>query len=807
MQKLLQDVQYATRQLIKSPVFTLTAVLTLALGIGANTAIFTVIYATILAPMPYPDPDQLVMVWSKIQDDRNVIAAQDFLDWKSQNTVFQDLNAWSGGNFNLATKDQPEYLEGQSTTPGMYRMMGSPFLYGRDFLPEEGVEGKDHVVILLNKLWKRLGSDPNIIGKQIQINGTGYTVVGVLAPGQSDRLDQWLIVPLVFKPEQKNHDFHWLLAMGRLKPGVTIKQAQANMDSVTANIAKAFPKSNKGWGAYVEPLKNDFLPKERIQTLWMLLGAVGFVLLIACVNVANLVLAKGMTRQKEVAIRTSLGAARRDIFAQFLTENLILAIIGGLLGVGVGAASLRWLSAAMPRGTLPSEAELSLNIPILLFTFGVSALAGILFGCAPAWFATRIDPADALKEGGRSGTGAGRHRTRKVLVVGEFALALALLTGAGLAIHSFWNLTKVDLGVNTVHVQTFFLPVPDARSKDPVVITGYYRQMLASIKNVPGVMSASASVGLPLQGPGFGMPFQIAGQPEFADPSQRPGAGFGMVTPDYFNTYGIRMISGRAFTEDDNAASVKVCVVNEEFVKKYFKDKDPLQQRINVEQIIPGVTKLGPYQTWQVVGVFHNVRAGGFRREFPEMDIPFWQIPWPSANIGVRTAGDPDLMTKTIAAAMHAVDPQIALAEQRTLDDVKNRMLADDRFMMSLFVAFAIVALLLAAVGIYGVMAFTVAQREHELGLRMALGATRGNVVNLVLKEAMVLAGLGLGLGLIGAFFVGRAMKSTLYGVGSLDYSAIAAVALVLLGASLVASWLPARRAAAVEPMRALRTE
>ena len=525
MQKLLQDVQYAVRQLIKSPVFTLTAVLTLALGIGANTAIFTVVYATLLAPMPYPEPDQLVMVWSKIQTFHNGIAAQDFLDWKNQNSVFQDINAWSGGSYNLATKDQPEYLEGQQTTPGMYRMMGAPFRFGRDFLPEEGVAGKEHVVILLNKLWKRLGSDPNIIGKQIQIDGTGYTVVGVLGPGQSDRLDQWLIVPLVFKPEQLNHDFHWLLAMARLKPGVTLKQAQANMDMVTDNIAKANPKSNTGWGAFVEPLHNDFLPKERIQTLWMLLGAVGFVLLIACANVANLALAKGMTRQKEVAIRTSLGASRADIFTQFLTENLLLAIVGGLLGIAVGYGSLRWLEYSMPRGTLPSEADLSLNLMILLFTFGVSALAGILFGCAPAWFAMRVDPAEALKEGGRSGTGAARHRLRKTLVIGEFALALALLTGAGLAIHSFWNLTQVDLGVRTEHVLTFGLPVPDARPKDPALIQAYYRQIVTAIRSVPGVLDVSASTGLPMRGAGFGMPFTIAGQPEFTDPSKRPGRG------------------------------------------------------------------------------------------------------------------------------------------------------------------------------------------------------------------------------------------------------------------------------------------
>ena len=807
MRSIVQDIRYALRQLRKSPVFTLTAVLTLALGIGANTAIFTVVYSTLLAPMPYPQPDQLVMVWSKIQGNRNGIAAQDFVDWKSQSKSFQDLNAWTGGSFNLATKDQPEYVEGQFTTPGMYKMMGVKFQYGRDFLPEEGVAGRDRVVVLVNKLWKRLGSDPNILGKQVKIDGSPYTVVGVLAPGQPDRLNQWLIAPLVFKPEQLNHDFHWLLAMGRLKPDVTIKQAQADMDTVTANIAQAFPRSNKGWGAFVEPLKNDFLPKERIQTLWMLLGAVGFVLLIACVNVANLLLARGTTRQKEIAIRSSLGATRKDIFVQVITENLLLALVGGLVGVGVGAIALRSLVATMPPNTLPSEAQLSLNLPILLFTFGASTLARLLFGSAPAWYATRVDPGEALKEGGRSGTGAGRHRLRRALVVGEFALALALLTGAGLAIHSFWNLTRVDLGVDTVHIQTFSLPVPDTRPKDPALITAYYQRMLASIKSVPGVLNASASVGLPLEGPGFGMPFTIAGQAEFADPSQRPGAAFGMVTPDYFKTFGIQVTRGRSFTDQDNASSVRVAMVDEEFVRKYLNGKDPLQQRLMVEELIPGVTKLGPYISWQIVGVFHNVRAGGFRQDFPEIEIPFWQIPWPASNIGVRTAGDPAIMIKSIAAAVHAVDPQIALAEPRTMEEVKGLMLAGDRFTMTLYSAFAAVALLLAAVGIYGVMAFTVAQREHEIGLRMALGASRGNVVKLVLKEALVLAILGLCLGLVGAYFVGRAMQSTLYGVGSLDLAAIAGVAVALLGTSLMASWLPAYRAARVEPMQALRTE
>jgi putative ABC transport system permease protein len=804
---LMQNIRYALRQLMKSPGFTLTAVITLALGIGANTAIFTTVYATLLAPMPYPEPDQLVMVWSKIQTFHNGVSAGDFDDWRQQSTAFQALNAFTGDSFNLATKDQPEYVRGQKTTPGMYKMMGVNFLYGRDFLPEEGALGKEHVVVLVNKMWKKLGSDPNIVGKQMKIDGEPYTVVGVLAAGQPDRLDQSLIVPLVFKPEQLNHDFHWLLVMGRLKPGVTLQEAQANMDAVTANIAKAYPKSDTGWGSFVERLQNDFLPKERIQTLWFLLGAVGFVLLIACVNVANLLLAKGTTRHKEVAIRTALGAKRSAIFAQLLTENILLALIGGLTGIGVGSLALRGLIAIMPDGTLPSEADLSLNIPILLFSLGASTLAGLLFGCAPAWYATRVDPAEALKEGGRSGVSSSRKGLRRTLVVGEFALALTLLTGAGLAIHSFWNLTQVDLGTSTFHIQTFFLPVPDARPKDPTQIANYYQQMLSRIQAVPGVLNVSASTGLALEGAGFGMPFTIQGAPDITDPSQRPGAAFGMVTPDYFKTFSIQVLRGRSFTDQDKAGSVRVAMVSESFVKKYFKDKDPLQQRLMVEELIPGVQKLESPVPWQIVGVFHDVRGGGLRDGRPEIEVPFWQIPWPSANFGVRTSGDPALMTKTIQDAVHSVDSEIALAESHTMEEVKSLVLAGDRFTMLLYASFAVVALSLAAVGIYGVMAFTVAQREHEIGLRMALGASRGKVVGMILKEGMALALSGLGLGLVGAYFVGRALESGLYGVGKLDASAIVAVASVLFAAAMLASWIPARRAASVEPMQALRSE
>jgi putative ABC transport system permease protein len=807
MQTLLQNLRFSFRMLTKNPGLTFTVLLTLAFGIGANTAIFTVDYATLLAPMPYPDPDQLVIVWSKVQTYHNSVSAGDFTDWKRQATAFQDLNAWSGNRFNIAAKDQPELIQGRLATTGWFQMMGQSFILGRGFLPEEGREGANHVVVLSHKLWLKLGANPHIVGTTMPMDGEPYTVVGVLAAGPDDRSDSQLTVPLVFKPDQVNHDFHWLLVMGRLKPGITIKQAQSDMDSVTTHIAEQYPKSDKGWGAWVEPLKNDFLPKERKLTLWLLLGAVGFVLLIACVNVANLLLARSMTRQKELAVRSALGATPRTIFIQLLTESILLAIMGGVLGTGVGYAMLAGLVAVMPEGTLPTEADLHLNLPILLFTLLATTLAGLLFGCVPAWYSSRVDPAETLKEGGRTGTGAGRHRLRRILVIGEFTLALALLAGAGLAIHSFWNLLRVDLGIRTDHILTFGLPVPDSRPKEPEKIVAYYRQILAGIAAVPGVAHASAMTGMPLQGTYFGMPFTIAGKPAYTDPSQRPGAGFQMVTPDYFQTFGIKLISGRFLNEQDTASSVKVAVVNEDFVNKFLKGTDPLKQRIMVEQLIPGVTKLGPAVEWQIVGVYHNVRSRGFRDENPEISISFWQIPWPSASIGVRTAEDPATMTRSIAAAVHAVDPQIALDEPKTLDEVRDGVLANDRFTVILFVSFAAVALLLAGLGIYGVMSFSVAQRSHEIALRMALGATRSRVVALIVREGVILALVGLGFGLVGAYFVGRAMQSTLFGVGAMDFSAFGAVGAILVIAAVLACWLPARRAASVDPMRVLRTE
>lgn len=807
MRTLIRNFRYSLRMLRKNLGLTAAVIATLMLGIGATTAIYTVVYAVLLAPLPYPHPEQLVMVWSKVGGDRNPMSAGDFLDWKEQNKSFQQLAAFTGGSINLATQDQPEQIEGLHATPGWFSMQGIPMLMGRDFLPEEGIPGRDREVVLTYKLWNRLGADRSIIGQPMRMNGEPYTVVGVLRPGVGDRFDFELAVPLAFRPEQINHDYHWLLTMGRLKPGVTLQQAQADMDAVATHIAAAYPSSNKGWGASVEPLQNDFLPPERIRNLWLLLGAVGFVLLITCLNIANLLLAKGAVRQREIAIRGSVGANRRQIFGQFLTESLVLALIGGGLGVGLGVGLLRAILSIVPEGILPSEANFQLDIHVLAIALAATTLAGLLFGCAPAWYASRVDPAESLKEGGRSGTSAGSHRLRRGLIIGEFGLALSLLAGAGLAIHSFWNLTRVDLGVRTDHVLTFALNHPSDRFKSPEEMNTYYQQMLSVVGSVPGVSSAASVTGMPLRYHSDGMPFTLVGGPTYADPSQRPGAGFQSVSPDYFTTFGIQVLKGRSFNNQDTASSVRVAIVNEEFTRRYLKGMDPFQQRLSIEQIIPGLPKLGPAVEWQIVGIIHNVRYGDFRDDDPEIDVPFAQSLAPSVNIGVRTAEDPAAMSKSIAAAVHSVDPRIALAHVRTMDQVKEESLGEDRYTMVLFACFAAVALLLAAVGIYGLMAYAVSQRTREMGLRIALGASRLRVIWLILKEASLLAVVGLGIGLAGAVLVGRTMRTTLYGVGTMDFSVIVAVGMILFSTALFASYLPARRAALIDPMKALRTD
>jgi putative ABC transport system permease protein len=803
-----QNLTFGVRTLRKTPGFTTTIVLTIALGIGASTAIFSVLYATLFERLPYPKSEQLMMVWSRIRPDgRNVVSVGDFLDWKKRNTTFQDIQAWGGGgSFNLATNDRPEQVQAVASTPGFNNMVGVEFLLGRDFVPEEAVLGNNRVVILTHKLWNtRFGADRNIVGKQIRMNGEPFTVVGVFAPGLADRGGSQVSIPLSFKPEQINHENHWLLVMGRLKDDVTQTAAQADMSGIAAQLEQEFPKSNKDWNVSVEPLHLNFLPKTTRQRLWLLQGAVGFLLLIACVNVANLLLARSTTRRREVGLRAALGATRSRIFNQLLTESLMLSIVGGFLGILLASFLIKAIIAILPVNFLPLEADIRISMPVLCFTVGATVLSGLIFGCIPSWQATRVDLNEVLKQGGRTGSGSGKRGLRRALVVAEFALALTTLAAGGLTLKSFWNLSRADLGINPEHVLTFNLAPSDQRFPEVKNIVPYYRQVLERIESVPGVKSAAFSTGLPTQGTGFGMGFRIVGGP-VVDDADKPGCAFGLITEGYQETLGVRIIKGRGFDQRDTESSVRVAVINEKLAQTYFPDRDPIGQRLAVDEIIPP-GKLGPPIEWQVVGVFHNVRNDGLRNDIEEIDVPFWQMPWPRITAVVRTEVEPTAVTRSIASSINSFDPDLSLAGVTTMDDVVRDQFAPDRFALALFGGFALAALLLAAIGVYGVMAFGVAQRTQEFGIRMALGAQSNRVLKMVLQEGTILALIGSTIGIAGAYLVGRLMQSTLYDVPAFDTVAFIAMMGVLLIAALLASFLPAWRASRVEPITALRSE
>ncbi len=810
MPNFLRDIRFGFRLLRKNPAFAAVAILALALGIGANSAIFSVVYATFLAPLPFPHPEQLVVVWSKYSGHRNVTSTADFLDWQRQTSVFQALATGSNADFNVATGERPERVTGGFVTPGFYsKMIGErPFL-GRYLLPDDALPGKDHVVIINHRSWQtRFGSDPHVIGRQIHINGESYTVIGVHPPGSEDRHSGEFTAPLAFTPDQLNRDVHWLLVLGRLKPGVTIAQANADMDAVTRHLAAEYPKSNSGWSASVEPFKNDWLGSDVRTALWLLMGAVGFVLLISCANVASLLMARAIARRKEVALRASLGASPLQLFSQFLAESMVLAVLGGALGIAVAWALIKIIIAIMPPSTLPAEADVRLNLPVLLFTLAAALFTGLLFGCAPGWLAARMNLNEALQGGGSATGFSSRHGLRRLLVIAEFALALSLLAGGGLAIHSLWNVTHVNLGFRSDHVLTFSLPEPPGHFAGAPQISTFYAQLLQRIRALPGVTAVAVSEGMPLRGVNFAMPLQIAGNPHVTDASARPATGFNMVSPDYFKTFGISLVRGRAFTDQDVAGGVPVAIVNEKFVKQFLPGLDPLTQTVLIDQLIPGASKFGPQIPWQIVGVYKDVHNGSRRRDgFPEIDVPFAQSPWPAADVAVRAALDPAILARSIGDIVQSMDPNLALAEVKTMDQLKDATLAPDRFTAALFGGFAALALLLATVGIYGVMSFAVAQRTHEIGVRMALGAGPARVLALILKEGMLLACVGLLLGLFGAYGVGKAMQSLVFHVGALDVPAFAAVAFLLLLAALLACFIPARRATQVDPMQALRRE
>ena len=801
-----QNLSYSKRTLFKNPGFTLTAVLTLALGIGATTAIFSVVYA-VFEPMPYPNPDQLVMVWSIARGNRNSVSTVDYLEWKQRSSSFQGMGAWTGASFNIGVGDRPEQVTGSLRTPGFFTMEGLPLMLGRDFAPDEGQPGRDHVVILSNRLWSRsFAANREIIGKDIRMNGEPYTVVGVLPPGIHDRFNSQLWVPLVIQSDPAGQVMRTVSVMARLKDSVSIAQAQSEMAGIAQQLQDERPKSNP-LGVSVQPLHLNFLTDATRRNLWLLLGAVGFLLLIACVNVANLLLARGTSRQREVALRAALGASRRRLFSQFITESLVLALLGGGAGILLAGIIIDLIQAVMPPvGTMiPSEADIRLSVPVLIFTVAITTLAGLLFGSMPAWQATRLDLNEVLKVGGRSGGGGVRRTPRRALVIAEFALALTLLACGSLALRSFWNLTRIDLGIRTDHVLSFRLPVPDQRLQEPDQIRSYYRQMLERIQAVPGVRNVAAMTGVPASGPGMGTRFSIAGRPP-ANPAELSRSAFQVVTPGYNDTLGVRVVKGRGFDEHDTETGMRVAMVNEFFVNRYLPGVDPLRQRILMSEQRPGAPPAKPVE-WQIVGVFHNVRGAGLREDNPEIDVPFWQNPWPRVSLVLKTDGDPKAVITSVAAAVNSVDPDMPLAGVRTIDEIVGESLAIDRFSVVLFSSFGALGLLLAAVGIYGVMAFGVAQRTHEFGVRIALGAQRLRVIRLVLSEGTVLAVIGGTIGFGGAYLVGRTMQSTLFGVPALDVRAFITVFILLLISAWLACMVPAWRASRIEPLEALRHE
>lgn len=571
-------------------------------------------------------------------------------------------------------------------------------------------------------------------------------------------------------------------------------------------LAKEYPDSNQNLSISVERFWNDFLPRRTRANLYLLMGAVGFVLLIACANMANLLLSRGVGRQKEIAIRVSLGASRWRIFRQLITESLVLSFLGGLLGIGLSSLILKAVMTLMPEDTLTIEAEVRISFPVLLFTAGSAILAGLIFGCIPAWNVVRQDLNQALSQVARSLTFS-RKWTQRTLIVTEFALALTLLTGAGLAIHSLWNITNLDLGVRTDHVLTFYLPMNQKRFATVEQAAEFHKRVLENLQSAPGVQNAALSTGLPLTGSGLATDFTIARQAiETGTPLR---SGMDLVTPGFFETYGIHFVKGRSFTEQDRAGTLRVTVINEDFARRFLNGKDPLGQQIVTGDLTPGTKNPNTRFVWQIVGVYRGVKDlwGLDRQNTPEFYLPFWQTPYPGGIIAVRTAADPTAMRKAISRVVHSIDPNLPLAGVKTLDEVRDKGMASDRFTTMLYSAFAGLALLLAAAGIYGVMTYSVSQRTREIGLRAALGADANRLLWLIVREGVQLALAGLVVGLGGAYLVISIMRSMLFGVGRLDFEAVGAVTVLLLGSALIASYVPARRAARIDPMVALREE
>jgi putative ABC transport system permease protein len=820
LEKVVKDIRFALRQLRRSPAFALTAILALALGIGPNVAIFSMIWATFLAPPPYPNASQLVVVWDHYKGERMPTPGEDYAQYAVQSRSFQSLSFQSWVVLHLTNPDHtPNEEGGLPITPGLdTRTVGEPMLLGRDFLPDEGGPGRDHVVILSHWLWQNhYSSDPKILGKSILIEDEPYTVVGVMeASPHEEGSGVEFNVPVLLTPGE--HSKHFGIVIGRLKPGVTLVEAQAELSVIQKTIAR---QRNSGQDANlfaltVEHFRNDWLDLKTQRNLWLLLGAVSLVLLIACANLANLLLARGNSRTQEIAVRSALGATRTQIFVQLLTESLTLAAIGGAIGIAIGWGMIQLSVALLPNLAIESSDTLvQINEPVVCFEILISLLAGVVAGCAPSWRSAWMNQSEALKQGGRSTGGRGRTPLQAVLVSAEIALALILLAGSGMALHSFWNLSHIDVGFQADHVLTAELSARHNAARGgkysvppPEEVVVQQRQLLDRVRGIPGVADAALGTSMPMHGFDT-FAFAVAGQP--VDPSHPPTADFEAVTPSYFRTFRIRLARGRFLNDSDGLQSPPVVMVNETFAHRYLPGDDPLTHQLLLR--LPFIRdKANPSASiaYQVVGVFHDVLdnehlTGAVQ---PEMYVSQWQAVLSRVEIAVRTLGvDPATITTPLQRAVSSIQAGTGIDHVESMTQVVDGQRSSDRFEMILFGGFAAVALLLATIGIYGVMSFAVTQRTHEIGVRMALGARRSDVIRLIMGSGLRMALAGLGVGLVGAIALGRLMHSTLYGVQIADVSSLATVALLFLAVALLACWVPARRSATVDPMQALRNE
>jgi putative ABC transport system permease protein len=808
--ELLQDLRFGFRTLKNTPGFTAVAVATLALGIGGNAAVFSFVDGILLKPLPYGEPDRILRVLEKPPGGgRNGISTLNFLDWQKRNTVFEYMAAQTGGSVTLSGLSEPVQLRGARVSAHFFDIFGIKPALGRTFAPDEDQMGKGDVALLSHQLWEtQFASDPGILNRKIVLDGRPTIVIGVLpAGGAFDRAYNQIWRPLVFEPQNMTRNFHWMGSLALLKRGVTLQQARANMDAIGAQIAQQYPDSNKGWGVAVERYADVIVGPDLRRSVLIMMGAVGMVLLIGCVNLANLMMARASTREREVAVRASLGAGRWRLVRQFLTESVLLAVCGGLLGLGVGYAAMVALRAAVPPYSLPREVNVTMDGRLLLFSLAISVVTGVLFGLVPAIQAARPNLASTIKEGGRGSSSGGRRRMRSALVVVEVALAFVLLTGAGLLLRSFRNLLRVDAGFDAANAITAYVPIPEKRFPDPAQLNAYLCEIVAGVEAVPGVREAALTSALPLQGWGYGMPYQIAGRP-VVDRANRQGCFFKMVTPSYFHTLGIRLRQGRGLTEHDAKGSPPVTVINETLAKKEFSKVDPIGQRILVQEIVPGKAELGPEIPWEIVGVIADEKIDGLNdQRSAGMYVSNEQSPVSGVSLVVRTAMDPLALEQSLRRAVLQVDKNQPLTDVKTLQQIESENVAPDRLTATLLGTFAGVAMLLAAIGIYGVISYAVAQRTHEIGIRAALGAGEGSLLRLILRGGMALTAAGLAIGFAGALAITKLMGNLLFGVGVRDPVTLAAVAAGLALVALLACYLPARRAAKVDPMVALRYE